>query len=136
MTRRYTLEMAVDLRVPSNPRLSPDSRQVAFCVAPIGHREKDPTSTIHVAPTDGSTAPRAITGSEHNNTLPRWSPDATRLAFLSDRPKRGDHRAPNGCTVHDDGVNDDGVHHDAVDDRRPGIYHADVARRRRGGWLD
>ena len=30
MTRRYTLEMAVDLRVPSHLRLSPDNQRVAF----------------------------------------------------------------------------------------------------------
>src|SRR5690349_17407053 len=82
--------MAVDLRVPSHLRLSPDSRHVAFCVAPIGHREKDPTSTIHVAPSDGSTPPHPITGSEHNNTFPRWSPDSSSVAFLSDRAKRGE----------------------------------------------
>jgi dipeptidyl aminopeptidase/acylaminoacyl peptidase len=82
--------MAVDLRVPSNLRLAPDSSQIAFCVAPIGHREKDPTATIYVAASDASTLPRPITGSEHNNTLPRWSPDASSLAFLSDRPKRGE----------------------------------------------
>jgi dipeptidyl aminopeptidase/acylaminoacyl peptidase len=90
MTRRYTLEMAVDLRVPSHLRLSPDNQRVAFCVAPIGHREKDPTSAIHVATADGSTPPRPITGSEHNNTMPRWSPNSTSLAFLSDRAKRGE----------------------------------------------
>ena len=90
MTRRYTLEMAVDLRIPSHLRLSPDKQHVAFCVAPIGHREKDPTSTIHLTATDGLTPPRAITGSEHNNTMPRWSPDSRSLAFLSDRAKRGE----------------------------------------------
>jgi len=90
MTRRYTLEMAVDFRVPSHLRLSPDSTHVAFCVAPVGHREKDPTSAIHVAATDGSTPSRPITGSEHNNIMPRWSPDSTTIAFLSDRARRGE----------------------------------------------
>jgi dipeptidyl aminopeptidase/acylaminoacyl peptidase len=89
-TRRYTLEMAVDLRVPSHLRLSPDNERVAFCVAPIGHREKDPTSAIHVAPSDGSSLPRPITGAEHNNIAPRWSPDSSAIAFLSDRAKRGE----------------------------------------------
>ena len=88
--RRYTLEMAVDLRTTSHLRLAPNGQHVAFCVTPIGHREKDPTSTIHIAPSDGSTPPRPVTGSEHNNTLPRWSPDGATLAFLSDRPKRGE----------------------------------------------
>jgi hypothetical protein len=55
--------MAVDLRVPSNLRLAPDNSQIAFCVAPIGHREKDPTATIYVAASDGSSLPRPITGS-------------------------------------------------------------------------
>jgi len=41
-------------------------------------------------PTDGSAAPRAVTGSEHNNVAPRWSPDGATLAFLSDRVKRGE----------------------------------------------
>ena len=82
--------MAVDFRVPSHLRLSPDGQQVAFCVNPIGHREKDPTSTIHVAPTDGSSLPRPITGAEHNNISPRWSPDARTIAFLTDRSKRGE----------------------------------------------
>ncbi|MGH9173054.1 MAG: TolB family protein, partial [Vicinamibacterales bacterium] len=82
--------MAVDLRVPSHLRLAPDGRRVAFCVAPIGQREKDPVSAVYVTNSDGETPPRAITGSEHNNTLPRWSPDGGSLAFVSDRVERGE----------------------------------------------
>lgn len=85
----YTPEMAVDLQVASDVQLSPDSRWVAFCVAPIGHRTQYPTSTIFIAAADGSSPPHAITGSDHNNTSPRWSPDCQRLAFLSDRIERG-----------------------------------------------
>jgi hypothetical protein len=69
--RRYTAEMAVDLRVPFDVRLSPDGAKVVFRVEPIGHREKDRTATILVAPTDASAPPRAITGSEHNNVAAR-----------------------------------------------------------------
>src|SRR5688500_1860494 len=89
-SRRYTPEMAVDLRIPSHLRLARDGRQVAFYVAPLGRREKDPVSAVHVPNTDGETPPRAVPGSEHNNTLPRWSPDGRSLAILSDRVKRGD----------------------------------------------
>ena len=88
--RPFTPDIAVDLRVPSDVQLAPDGSMVAFCVSPVGHRQTDPTSTIYVAPVDGSTAPRAVTGSEHNNVAPRWSPDGTTLAFLSDRVKRGE----------------------------------------------
>jgi dipeptidyl aminopeptidase/acylaminoacyl peptidase len=87
--RRYTPEMAVDLRVPFDLQLSRDGMHLAFRVEPIGHREKDRTSTIYVVPTDGSAAPRPLTSSEEHNTAPRWSPDARTIAFLSDRAKRG-----------------------------------------------
>lgn len=68
MGERYTPEMAVDLSVASDVQISPDGRWVAFCVAPIGHAETIPTSTIYIAPTDGSQLPRPLTDSDHNNT--------------------------------------------------------------------
>lgn len=94
--RAYTPEMAVDLRVPLEPRLSPDGALVAFAVAPIGHPTTDRISAIHLVPSDGSAPAHALTGNEHNNTSPRWSPDGRRLAFLSDRAKRGEAQV---CTV-------------------------------------
>ena len=87
--RPFTPDVALDVRVPSDVRLSQDGSAVAFCVAPVGHRQTDPTSAIYVVPADGIAPPRAVTGSEHNNIAPRWSPDGMTLAFLSDRVKRG-----------------------------------------------
>ncbi len=89
MKTRYTPEMAVDLRIPFDVTLSPDGSQVLFRVEPIGHREPERTSTIFVVPSDGSALPRAITGSDNNNTSPSWSPDGSAIAFVSDRPERG-----------------------------------------------
>jgi len=89
MPRRYTPEMAVDLRVPSELALSPDGSQLLYRVEPIGHRTTDRTSTIFVVPADGSAAPRALTGSDHNNASATWSPDGATIAFLSDRSERG-----------------------------------------------
>ncbi|CAN5652603.1 S9 family peptidase [soil metagenome] len=87
--QRYTPEMAVDLSVASDVQMSPDGQWVAFCVAPIGHAETTPTSTVFVVPADGSSQPRPITDSDHNNTWPRWSPDSGTLVYLSDRSERG-----------------------------------------------
>ena len=87
--KKYTADMAVDLAVASDAQLSPDGTVVAFCVAPIGHAETKPTSTIYVVPADGSGDPRPITDSDHNNTWPRWSPDSSSIVYLSDRVERG-----------------------------------------------
>jgi len=88
--RPFTPDVALDVRTPSDVQVAPDGSQIAFCLAPIGHRQTEPTSTIYVIPADGSAAPRAVTGSEHNNVAPRWSPDGAALVFLSDRVKRGE----------------------------------------------
>ncbi|MEZ4523659.1 MAG: S9 family peptidase [Thermomicrobiales bacterium] len=87
--QRYTPEMAVDLSIASDVQMSPDGSWIAFCVAPIGHADTIPTSTIFVVPANGSAQPRPITDSDHNSTWPRWSPDSTTLVYLSDRSERG-----------------------------------------------
>lgn len=87
--QRYTPEMAVDLSVASDVQMSPDGQWVAFCVAPAGHAETTPTSTIYVVAANGSGQPRPVTDSDHNNTWPRWSPDSGTLVYLSDRSERG-----------------------------------------------
>lgn len=88
--RPFSAETIVDLRVPSDVRLALTGATAYFCLAPTGHRDTNPTTTIYTVPTDGATPPRALTDSEHQNTAPRPSPDGTALAFLSDRPKRGE----------------------------------------------
>lgn len=86
--QRYTPEMAVNLRIPGDPQLSPSGAQVAFVVAPIGHEATIPTSTIWCAAVDGSQPPYRLTTGTAEDKMPRWSPDGRRLAFLSDRAER------------------------------------------------
>ncbi|HEU5425128.1 MAG TPA: hypothetical protein VFU72_16415, partial [Nitrolancea sp.] len=87
--RRYSPELAVSLRIASDVQLAPDGARVAWVVAPVGHEETRPTSTIWLAEVGPEPAPRPFTGGKAEDRMPRWAPDGGRLAFLSDRATRG-----------------------------------------------
>ncbi len=74
-----------DLRVPTDVRLSPDGRWVAFTVKAAGPGKDDYREAVWLAPADGSAPARQVTLGSRHDTYPRWSPDGSRLAFLSDR---------------------------------------------------
>ncbi len=78
----------VDLRLVSDPQISPDGEQVAFVVtepADPDHPDKPRNSDIWMVAADGKTPPHKYAASDKSETMPRWSPDARWLAFLSDR---------------------------------------------------
>ena len=74
-----------DLRIPTEVRLSPDGSHVVFTTKAIGPGKDDYRDAIWIAPADGSAPARQITLGSKHDTRPRWSPDGTVLAFLSDR---------------------------------------------------
>jgi dipeptidyl aminopeptidase/acylaminoacyl peptidase len=69
----------------ADPRLSPDGRHVAFVVTRIDREENEYRSAIWIAATDGSAPPRQLTSGLKADAAPRFSPDGTRLAFVSNR---------------------------------------------------
>jgi dipeptidyl aminopeptidase/acylaminoacyl peptidase len=69
------------------PAVSPDGSLVAFTVT-VPNPEKNTTnSDLWVVRADGSAPPRRLTSNEGADGSPSFSPDGTRLAFVS---KRGD----------------------------------------------
>ena len=68
----------------SDPRLRPGGEEVAYVVWAIDEEANEYRQSIWLARTDGSEPPRRFTTGK-NDAQPRWSPDGTKLAFVSKR---------------------------------------------------
>lgn len=84
--RGVTAEDYFAFQSASDPRLSPDGKLVAFVVTTVDQARNRRDSSIWVVASDGQSAPRRLTAEGVNSSSPRWSPDGSRLAFLSSRP--------------------------------------------------
>ncbi len=85
-----TIEEIADRLVPSDPRISPNGRHIAFTVATSGRKDKRHDRAIWLS-TDGQPA-RRFTGGSGNNQSPRWSPDSNQILFVGQREEGDDHR--------------------------------------------
>jgi dipeptidyl aminopeptidase/acylaminoacyl peptidase len=83
--RRLTPDALVyETTVGGEPQVSHDGTQVVYT---LSHADRDldrTTSQIFLSAIDGSDV-RQLTRTGHRNREPRWSPDDTRIAFVSDR---------------------------------------------------
>jgi dipeptidyl aminopeptidase/acylaminoacyl peptidase len=70
-------------------RVAPSGNEVAFTVTGLDLESNDYRSRVWLAPVDGSEPPRPFTAGDKRDTLPRWSPDGRRLAFVSHRSDEG-----------------------------------------------
>jgi dipeptidyl aminopeptidase/acylaminoacyl peptidase len=69
----------------ADPRLSPDGRTAAYVVSSLDRTSNAYIGHIWLVPTDGTGSPRRFTRGKKRDSSPRWSPDGSRLAFLSNR---------------------------------------------------
>ncbi len=84
----------VRFRLPGDLQLSPDASHVAYTVTSLHLDTNDYETTIWTAPTPATGEPRQLTRGagakgRPGDRLPRYSPDGTKLAFVSDRGDGG-----------------------------------------------
>ena len=81
----------------SDPHISPDGKQVAYILTTIDAKKNRRDTSIWVVAIDGGSAPRRLSAEGFNSSSPRWSPDGSRLAFLSNR--EGEGSRPQICSL-------------------------------------
>jgi len=62
-------------------QMSPDGQQIAMARVTVDRERDGYSSQIWVVPSNGTSPPRPLTSGKRD-TMPRWSSDGTRLAFL------------------------------------------------------
>jgi dipeptidyl aminopeptidase/acylaminoacyl peptidase len=80
-----TADDLYDFRFLADAQISPDGTRVAYVVRTIDRDKNAYRSAIWLVPADGSSEGARITSGPGQDALPRWSPDGSSLAFVSDR---------------------------------------------------
>jgi dipeptidyl aminopeptidase/acylaminoacyl peptidase len=90
-SRRVVPDDLYTLQFVGDPQPSPDGTRVAFVVTTAEEEEDGYRSRIWIVATDGDAEPTPLTAGTKKDTSPRWSPDGTRLAFVSNRADETSH---------------------------------------------
>jgi dipeptidyl aminopeptidase/acylaminoacyl peptidase len=78
------------IRFMSDPQIAPDGRRVAFVVTTLSEERDESLSNVWLVDIAAG-EPRRFTTGPMRDSAPRWSPDSTKIAFVSecDRGKPG-----------------------------------------------
>ena len=107
--RGFTAEDYFAFEFINDAHISPDGKQVAYAFTTIDQKRNRRNTSIWLVPADGSAAPRRLTAEGFNSNSPRWSPDGSKLAFLSNRNSAtqegtsAEAPRPQICVLHLDG---------------------------------
>src|SRR3982751_6692263 len=79
-----TADQILSLKRVASPAISPDGRLVAYTLRETNWEDNAYETEIWIADAAGGT-PRQLTNARKSSRAPAWSPNGTRLAFISDR---------------------------------------------------
>ncbi len=83
--RPITAEDLLTLQGVGDVQISPDGEQIVFVRTTTDTEKNKYRSDLWLVPTGGSRPARQFTSSTGSASSPRWSPDSTQIAFVSDR---------------------------------------------------
>ncbi len=83
--RPITSDDLFRIQLVSDPHVSPSGDRIAWVQTRLDKDGDSYKSAIWISALDGSNAFRLTSGS-HRDTTPRWSPDGSHMAFVSNRP--------------------------------------------------
>jgi dipeptidyl aminopeptidase/acylaminoacyl peptidase len=72
----------------ADPQIAPDGSTIAFVRVTVNEKENRYETSLFTVGTSGADAPRRLT-SNVRDTMPRWSPDGRRIAFVRSIEKDG-----------------------------------------------
>src|SRR5215468_775451 len=82
-SHRLTAMDEFQIQTPSEPQISPDGKKIVYVRRFADAATDKRYSNLWIINSDGSDH-RPLTTGNRSDASPRWSPDGTRLAFLSD----------------------------------------------------
>ena len=84
-SKKMTIEDALALQEVGAPQWSPDGKLIAYAVGEWNKKENRRDSHIHIIPAVSGGASYKLTNGERGESVPQWSPDSKRIAFLANR---------------------------------------------------
>lgn len=82
--RTLTAADIFNIKLVNDARVSPDGKSVVYVQTVMDKDKDDYQSSLYLVSSQGGSA-RRFTAAESKDTMPRWSPDGSTIAFLSNR---------------------------------------------------